>query len=345
DKEIKQLELKIEQKNKEIIKKQEILKSLINKIYHESNQSSVELMLEYDSLEDYFKEMEKLNGINEKTKNVLEGINEDKMELEHRRIEMNEKFQKLVSLKEESEQNKQYLDSQQDAKEDILKVTQGEEDKYQELLARVEEQRNMILGNFDQMASEHSGEIAAVKAKQKKPKTGLASTSWYYSQLDPRWADDNIGMSQTKMGQYGCAVTSVSMVLRYHGVMINPGVLAKQKIFYYDLIVWPSYWQGVKRVSSSGHGNVDWDVIDDEIKDGNPVIVFVGAKGRGAGHYVAIHGKDKNGEYVVHDPYWGPNIYLDSTRELISVLYGSSTYIDQMIVYHGNGGSYEEDED
>ena len=49
---------------------------------------------------------------------------------------------------------------------------------------------------------------------------------------------------------------------------------------------------------------------------------------------MVIHHKDDNGKYVVHDPYWGPNIFLDSTRENIGVLYGSSTSIDQMIIYH-----------
>jgi len=86
--------------------------------------------------------------------------------------------------------------------------------------------------------------------------------------------------------------------------------------------------------STTSHGNIDWDTVDKEIKNNNPVIVFVKSTKKGAGHYVVIHSKDKNGEYVVHDPYWGSNIFLNSTRAYVSALYRGGTTIDQMIVYH-----------
>ena len=53
------------------------------------------------------------------------------------------------------------------------------------------------------------------------------------------------------------------------------------------------------------------------------------------GHVVTLETiKDKKGKYIVHDPYWGANIFLDSTRALVSALYDSGTVIDQMIIYH-----------
>jgi len=331
--EIKTLELKIKEKDISIDYNRRVLKELIKTIYHNSQSSTIEILLKYESLGDFFSGEERLNQVNEKTKNVLDEINQIKFELQKQQEEKENKHDDLEELKVKNQRNKFYLESEQNAKEDLLEMTQGEEAKYQELLGNLEAQRQTLLGDMGEMASENSGELARVRSHQKRPKSGLASTSWYYSQRDSRWAGDNIGMSRTKMGSYGCAVTCVAMVLRYHGVKIDPGILAEQRIFYYDLIVWPGVWQGVERTSSTGHGNVDWDAIDDQLKEENPVIIFVGASGRGAGHYVVIHGKDKKGEYVVHDPYWGSNMYLDSTRENISVLYGSSTYIDQMIVY------------
>ncbi|MBD3244771.1 MAG: hypothetical protein GF335_02145 [Candidatus Moranbacteria bacterium] len=337
--EIESLELKIEQKKIEIEKKQKILGELIKGIYHSKSISSIEVLLKYDSISEYFSQMEKLSQINYETKKVLDEIHQSKLDLEKSRTDKSKKYEKLADLKSENLREKNKLKSQQENKEDLLQATQGQEEKYQQMLEKFQAQRQMLLGDIDQMTSQKAGELAAVISQQKKPTEGLASTSWYFSQRDSRWAGDYIGMSRTRMDQYGCAVTSVSMVLRYHGVNIDPGVLARQPIFYYDLIVWPSYWQGVKRVSSSGHGNIDWDLIDEELKNNNPVIVFIGAKGKGAGHYVVIHTKNKNGAYVVHDPYWGPNVYLTSTRQNISVLYDSSTYIDQMIFYHGPSGS------
>jgi peptidoglycan hydrolase CwlO-like protein len=332
--EIKTLELKIKEKDISIDYNRRVLKELIKTIYHNSQSSTIEILLKYESLGDFFSGEERLNQVNEKTKNVLDEINQIKFELQKQQEEKENKHDDLEELKVKNQRNKFYLESEQNAKENLLEITQGEETKYQELLGNLEAQRQTLLGDMGEMASENSGELARVRSHQKKPKSGLASTSWYYSQRDSSWAKDTIGPTSYTMGQYGCAITSVAMVLRYHGIKIDPGLLVRQVNFdNRGCIYWPSYFQGVERTSSTGHGNVDWDVIDDQLKEENPVIIFVGASGRGAGHYVVIHGKDKKGEYVVHDPYWGSNMYLDSTRENISVLYGSSTYIDQMIVY------------
>ncbi|MFC1645519.1 C39 family peptidase, partial [Patescibacteria group bacterium] len=150
-----------------------------------------------------------------------------------------------------------------------------------------------------------------------------------------------IGNSKSKMKDYGCAISCVSMVFSYHGDRINPGSLARKPIFYWDLISWPGgsgvvgLSGKVKLVQNTRHSGVSWGTVDKEIGKGNPVIVFVGAKGK-AGHYIVIHGKAKNGKYVVHDPYFGPNLYLDSTMQLLSKLYSvsiSERAIDQMILY------------
>ena len=134
------------------------------------------------------------------------------------------------------------------------------------------------------------------------------------------------------MKDYGCAVTALSMVFTYHDEDITPGKLSSQPIFYRDLIVWPENWKGLELSSSKAHGNVDWNTIKKEISKDRPVIVFVRARA-GAGHYVVIHGRDKNGEYVVHDPLFGPNLYLDTTEKLVGSIYDSSTTIDQMLIY------------
>jgi len=226
------------------------------------------------------------------------------------------------------------LDGEQTTKEQLLADTNGEEQKYQQLLQRVEQQKQGLLGDIDELSQQKSSDLAAVEATLKKPKSGLASTSWYFNQRDSRWGDQGIGYSNTLMKSYGCAVTAVAMVFNYHGENINPGTLAKQPIFSHDLIVWPKSWKGINLASSNAHGNIDWNVIDTEIKNKNPVIVFVRSTKRGAGHYVVIHDKDKNGDYVVHDPYWGANIFLSSTRAYVGALYGSGTTVDQMIIYH-----------
>ena len=332
--EISKLSLQIKEKEKDIEIKKEILAGVIQSYYEINQDSLVEFFLRGVNLSDFLSQSDyslqtsvKIDEVLTAVINAKEDLNNDKKELQKKNDEQKERQGKII-------EKKRSLDSEQASKEALLIQTQGEEQKYQELLARVEEQKQELLGDIAELSRERSSELAAVEATLEKPKSGLASTSWYFSQRDSRWADQHIGFSNTLMKNYGCAVTAVAMVFRYHGVDIDPGILAQQPIFYHDLIVWPQSWKGVNLASTTNHGNIDWDTVDKEIKNKNPVIVFVKSTKKGAGHYVVIHSKDKNGEYVVHDPYWGSNIFLNSTRAYVSALYGSGTTIDQMIVYH-----------
>ncbi|MDI6778190.1 MAG: C39 family peptidase [Patescibacteria group bacterium] len=331
---IENLGVQIDEKEKEIGSKKELLGNVLQ-AYYENNQDSImEIMLRNVSLSEYLSQPDYVAQTGVKVDEVLTSVVSARDELDKDRKKLEEKNNELKEKQGQIGEKKHYLGNEQESKEVLLGETQGEEQKYQEMLVRVEQQKQELLGDIDQLSGERSSELAAVEATIEKPKSGLASTSWYFSQRDSRWGDQHIGLSNTRMRNYGCAVTAVAMVLRYHGVDINPGSLAQQPIFYHDLIVWPEQWKGIKLVSSHTHGNIDWDVVDQEIKNKNPVIVFVKSSKRGAGHYVVVHGKDKNGDYVVHDPYWGSNLFLSSTKAYVGALYGSGTVVDQMIIYH-----------
>jgi len=324
----------IEEKERDIVSKKELLGSVLQTYYENNQDSLVELMLRDVSLSSYLSQPDYVAQTGTKVDEVLTSVVSTRDELADSKKKLEEKNNELRERQGQVGEKKHYLDNEQSSKEALLSETQGEEQKYQEMLARVEEQKQELLGDIAELSQEKSADLAAVEAALEKPKSGLASTSWYFSQRDPRWGDQHIGFSNTAMKSYGCAVTAVAMVFRYHGVAIDPGTLAQQPIFYHDLIVWPKSWKGVELASSTGHGNIDLDTVDKELKNKNPVIVFVKSTKRGAGHYVVIHGKDKNGEYVVHDPYWGANIFLSSTKAYVGALYGSGTAVDQMIVYH-----------
>jgi len=136
------------------------------------------------------------------------------------------------------------------------------------------------------------------------------------------------------MKDYGCAITCVSMVFRKNGSSTTPGKMAKEKIFYYDLIKWPSSWSpGISLASSISHGNVNWSTINSNISKGHPVIVFIKKTNGRGGHYVVITGKDDK-DYIVHDPYFGANLYLGTSKSLVGKLGSDSgVKIDQMIIY------------
>jgi peptidoglycan hydrolase CwlO-like protein len=328
------LSTQIETKQKDIQAQKVVLGQLLQAYYENDQDTLTEMLLKNSSFSEFMNQSEYISQTGSKVDSVLASISDAKDQLESAKNNLEMKNEQQKEQRGNITQKKFSLDGEQATKEQLLVDTNGQEQKYQALLERVEAQKQDLLGDIDELSQQKSSDLAAVEATIKKPKSGLASTSWYFNQRDSKWGDKSIGYSNTLMKSYGCAVTAVAMVFNYHGAQINPGTLAKQPIFSHDLIVWPKSWQGINLVSSTGHGNIDWNVVDTELKNKNPVIVFVRSSKRGAGHYVVIHDKDKDGNYVVHDPYWGSNIFLNSTRAYVGALYGSGTTVDQMIIYH-----------
>jgi peptidoglycan hydrolase CwlO-like protein len=331
---IEGISTQIDTKQKDIQAQKIVLGQLLQAYYENDQDTLTEMLLKNSSFSEFMNQSEYISQTGSRVDSVLVSISDAKNQLERAKKALEAKNEQQKEQRGNISQKKMALDGEQATKEQLLADTNGQEQKYQELLERVEAQKQDLLGDIDELSQQKSSDLAAVEANIKKPKSGLASTSWYFNQRDSRWGDQGIGYSNTLMKSYGCAVTAVAMAFNYHGADINPGTLAKQPIFSHDLIVWPKSWKGINLVSSTGHGNIDWDVVDTEIKNKNPVIVFVKATKRGAGHYVVIHGKDKNGDYVVHDPYWGANIFLSSTKAYVGALYGSGVVVDQMIIYH-----------
>lgn len=340
--EINNLSLKIQIKENEIKKQKNILKNLLREINDYDNETTLEIFLKSAEFSEFLNQAGYMDTVGEKIKDSLDKLNSAKQELEEKKEEMKEKKNKLEELNAKLLAQKETADAQKSAKEVLLEETKGKEYKYQDLLFNVSNQRKTILGDINKLKREMEVEIAKIAAMAERPSENLASTSWYFSQNDPRWKDMSIGLSNSSVDDYGCAISSVAMVFKYYGIDIDPGRLSKQPIFYRDLISWPKQWRFLDLIENSYHksgglDNSDWKTIDQEIANGHPVIVFIKALGRGAGHYVVIHSKDSKG-YVVHDPVmWngqsGANIYLATTQKYISSIYKTNTVVDQYVIY------------
>ncbi|MCK4592153.1 C39 family peptidase [Candidatus Parcubacteria bacterium] len=341
--EINNLLLRIQIKEEEIEKQKDILKNLLREINAYDNETTLEILLKSKEFSEFLNQAEYMNTVGGKIKDALDELNSIKQELEEKKEEMKEKKNQLEELSKKLLDQKEIVNAQKNAKEALLKETRGKEYKYQDLLFNVRNQRKTILGDINRLKREMQVEIAKIAAMAERPSENLASTSWYFSQNNSRWKDMTIGLSNSSVDDYGCAISSVAMVFKYYGIDIDPGRLSKQPIFYYDLIVWPKQWRFLDLIKNSYHKSggltkADWNLIDREIASGHPVIVFIKALGRGAGHYVVIHSKDSKG-YIVHDPVrWngqsGANIYLSTTRKYIGSIYKTNTVVDQMIIYH-----------
>lgn len=327
---------RIKEKEKAINQQKKMLAGLIQ-IYYENNQKDPFASIGGAAASSAFLAgTDQVAQVGQKVGEMLSSIKALRAGLENEKTEVEKDKNETVELKKQLESKNKDLEASRRQKSTLLAETQGEEEKYKKKLERVEQQKQDLLGDINELYVSNSAEIEALKASLPSPDSKYrASNSWYYSQKDPRWGDKTIGQSKSLLKDYGCALSSVAMVFTYHGKGVTPAQMAKQPIYYWDLISWPADWEGIKLVTNTNHGGVDWDKVDAEIGKNNPVIVFVRAKGR-AGHYVVIHNKDQQGRYVVHDPYFGPNIFLESTIKLLAKMYNSSTSknsVDQMILY------------
>ncbi|HHX58693.1 MAG TPA: hypothetical protein GX706_02930 [Candidatus Moranbacteria bacterium] len=328
------VEREISQREKVLEQTKKNLKEAL-KIYYQLDKESLFHLLspKEDGLTESLNQAEYLNQTSSKINKQLTEIALQKKALEEERGTHKKKKDELEGKKQDLNEKVFYLNNEKLSKEVLLDKTQGEEAKYQDLLSRVEAQKKELIGGRESF----SGESLAIIKNSPKPKSGLASNSWYYAQDDDRWGYKRIGLSSSLLKDYGCAISAVSMVFTYHKEKITPGELSSESIYDRDLIVWPKEWPKERKkkltlISDQAHGNINWSQVDRELAQKNPVIVFIRSS-TGAGHYVVIHSKDDRGKYVVHDPLFGANIFLETSKKLVSAVYNTSSEIDQMIIY------------
>ena len=225
-----------------------------------------------------------------------------------------EKQQELEAWKKRLEWEKTSLDLAVDAKKVLLKETEA---SYQRALARISAEKARLAG-------------VSVFGKPAEFKQ-WPEDNFYFNQTDVRWAMMLIGggvyyqpSDPSYMWKYGCAVTSMAMVLRQSGVDIDPGRLSQSPVYRADLMAWqdiPGQFGGAISVIGHGYGGyVTWEEIDRNLSAGQWVIVYVG----GVGHYVVLTNKEGD-NYRMHDPYFGPNLNFSDKY--------SQAAVDEMIIY------------
>ncbi len=330
--EIEKLNAEIRGKGQDITRQKEFLASLLREIYNSGNEDLLSIFLKNNNLSDFLTNYYGLESVQSKISASVIDLKNLKEKLEWNRKEEISKKMEIDTLKIGLVQEKESLNSARASKKNLLNITKGEQSRYENLLKRVEAQRQEILGNIEELQKTKAKELERIQAAQLLPAPNPVAALWHYYQTDPRWGDITIGNSNSTMKNYGCAVSSLAMLFKYHNEDITPGSLAKQPLFSFDLIKWPANWRSINLIANEVRQKVNWTKVDENLKDGHPVIVFVRAIRKSGGHYVVIFAKDYRG-YIVNDPMWGSNIYLDSTRQNIATLYETTTSIEQMILY------------
>jgi peptidoglycan hydrolase CwlO-like protein len=330
------LESQIKEKETLIESQKKLLAEIVRGYYEVNQGGLIMAYLSKGNIASFILTKNRIAQTGDKIRDIVNSITEIKNQLKEERDAIDKKKSEIAKKTQELKDKNSNLESLKKQREVLLVQTKSEEERYRKLLANIEEQKQQLL-DIERFFAD-SG--LSLKDFPEPPSSLFASTDWYYSQRDPKWGDVKIGISGLKMKNYGCAISSVAMVFTAHKDKITPLQLVKKPIYTEEgLIAWPSKSYGDKvSLASYGvrHGNISWKVIDSQIKKDNPVIVYIKKTKGSGGHYVVIHHKESStGKYVVHDPYFGPNIYLDTSRALVGAMgTKSGTVIDQMIIYN-----------
>jgi len=142
-----------------------------------------------------------------------------------------------------------------------------------------------------------------------------------FTQNDPRWTFQLLGLTFDTMGQAGCAVTSAAMVLSAYGVDTDPDRLNQYLIAHggYTENGW-LYWEKAAEIAPAGQVEKAYEdlpsyaLIDQNLLAGNPVIVRLTLR-NGHTHFVVLVGKE-GWNYLVQDPARGPAFGVYPLNEL-----------------------------
>lgn len=324
---IDSLEQDIKDKGALMELQKKMLAGFMQSYYEYDQQGVLPVVLANKDFSDVFNQADYLQQSGSKVSTTLAEILAIRQSLRDNQDALKQKKIASDNAKADLIDKKESLQATENQKTNLLAQTQGEEEKYKQLLARVEAQKQEL---FDFSTASNLDDVVGSVDSYTKPDNKYWDSDNFFSQRDSRWGDAKIGGTKYLMKDFGCAVTSVAMMYQFNGKNYTPKtILSRADFTSQALIYWPDGWKST---------SFDAGAVDNQLKDGNVVIVHI-KKGSTAGHFVVIHHKPSNyksiNDYVVHDPYFGANLYLGTSRALIGRLgKDGSTTIDKMIIYN-----------
>lgn len=288
EEEIQALAGKIGQLDLSLDQISQILLKRIAETYKKGKIDPLSLFFSSETFSDFVSRFKYLQVTQHHDRQLMIQLENVRTNYEDQKTLKEQRQQELEAAKQKLEGQKVLLDQQKAAKENLLKVTQSNELKYQELLAKASAEVRSLKGFT-------SRQVGGILPPQNSP------DGWFFSQRDERWASKTIGLSSETIFDVGCLVSSVSMIFKFYGQNITPIDIANNPSYFfstyaYMLQPWPSP-SGKSYTEIGGLNN-----MDNELNEGRPVIVHLDLGGDG--HFVVI--KKKEGDnYLMHDPWHG----------------------------------------
>lgn len=244
-------------------------------------ESNIVFILSAGNIDDVVTKFHYLQRIQEEDQNLLIRLEQAQTTYQGEKTEQE-------TLQAQLQTQKANLNSQKAAKNSLLSATKNDETKYQSLLSQAKAQ----LAAFQSYVTRQGG--ASILSGQTK------CNDWgcYYNQREAEWGNIGLGGSSYTVANYGCLVTSVSMLASHYGKNIKPSDIAVSSNafvpgtgYLYHSFVTNGVSISVSAVSKS--------ILDSELAAGRPVIAGLYS---GPDHFIVIVRKDGD-NYIMKDPF------------------------------------------
>ena len=165
---------------KEMDAQRAVISDLLLYLHKRDNESLVGVLLKSASLSDYFNHEQYALTVNQKLLGVINDLKEAEQELGHHKNNLESKKQDLESLKREQSAQKVSLSGVQADKDQLLKVTKGQEAQYQKMLADIEIKQNVFFTQMRELETQIiQGGLYIVRVKADPlPRKGTKLFSW-----------------------------------------------------------------------------------------------------------------------------------------------------------------------
>ncbi len=245
-------------------------------------------------LNNFLSQYKYISNIQKNSQNTLINMETVRSNYDNQKKAKAQKQSELEQLKKTLASQKINLTNQKAAKNNLLETTKNDEKKYQQLLTEAQSQL-AALKNF----SSTYGSTCLSSS----PSTG--SDGNFFSQRDPRWCSQYIGLSRDTIGEVGCYISSLSMLYKKIGFNTTPSIYAADPSHFWSNTAYmlnpipPANY--VYKESLYNH-----NTIDNELRNGRYVIAQVRMDTVVGMHFIVII-SGNNGNYKIHDPWFGPD--------------------------------------
>lgn len=285
----------------------ELLRFRVVEEYKEKPVSVLTMIIDSATANDFITHFKYLKTAQENNQRLIVQVQQQKLNFEEQKVKREEKKKELDQLIVTLDQQKSNLKDQQGAKRNLLVITNNDENKYHQLLLQIEEQ----LQSYASYTQSIGGGLTTF---------GKGSNGWYYTQRDPAWGNLNIGNTSYTVLWSGCAITSVAMVCTSYGNNITPFMLAVDSNNFNNYAELLNNQFSCSGKSTSFIYNPSLDQIKDLVKNQNVPVILKLSVPTGTHFIVVWKWDDGANDFIMHDPYNGPDMKFSSIYSWSQVL-------------------------